>query len=622
MEKKENENFFDFLPENSIIKYKKFKFNYKSIEASNFSLKKSSYQYDIYTQQFIYFINDSIYIFNTKGAVEGTIKYIKYTKFEKISYCNCDQYNKLILIVTEKNKVILIDLKKQHSKEYNTIDMNSGAILGIISGGFFIPKIGKNKDDKKKEGDEYNIGLISNNSYRIVNILLSEGKFQFKNIFVSNKIPITEYYFNNIFNVLIIRNEYQGFFLINLKNSYCYSSCIELNISNVYFTSKFYIQNIYNKLYFIHFTENLIEFYRLNNLKEKKEPKKIRFNKSDKSIDYEFTQIQFYNNLMILYMGDNIRLYDIKAGQKKKFGKIEIPSNKNDGFFDKIKIAGKFVIINNDIYKIKFLPEVYLKINVTNTYETFFSLLRRKHSTEQVISLLINLIEQYELSTFYAILFKILENYDKSLKKIKYDDKKNIHEIIYIGHNYFYLPQDNIFSIFNNDFNNIEKLKLLQIIITVCNEYKKRNIPIDKEVFMPVIIHQLGKTDDFSFLDSMINNEVIPFNKTLGLLLIDTSKSINDKEKKKLSLNLGIEILLSEKENIDYALQGLIEEEKYKESINIITDFYFGYSYKNDKKKDIKDINKNLRKFITEKLTHINKMRGQSSIIDEDNIDI
>ena len=619
MENKENENFFDFLPENSIIKYKKFKFNYKDIEASNFSLKKSNYLYDIYTQQFIYFINDSIYIFNTKGAVEGTIKY---TKSEKIRYCTCEKYNNLILLVTEKNKVFLIDLKKQHAKEYNTLDTKSGTRLGFISGGFFIPKIGKNKDDKKKEGDEYNIGLISNNSYRIVNILYSNGIFQFKNCFVSEKIPITEYYFNNIFNVLIIRNEYQGFFLINLKNSHCYSSCIELSINNVYFTSKFYIQNIYNKLYFIHFTENLIEFYRLSNLKEKKEPKKIKFNKSDKSIDYELTQIQFYNNLMILYMGDNIRLYDIKAGQKKKFGKIEIPSHKNDGFFDKIKVAGKFVIINNDIYKIKFLPEVYLNVNVTNTYETFFNLLRRKHSTEQVTSLLINLLEQYELSTFYAILFKIMENYDKSLKKIKYDDKKNMHEIIYIGHNYFYLPQDNIFSLFNNDFNNIENHKILQILITVCNEYEKRNIPIDKEVFIPAIIHQLGKTDDFSFLDCMINNKVIPFNKALGLLLIDTSKSINDKEKKNLSLNLGIEILLSEKENIDYALQELIEEEKYKESINIITDFYFGYSYKNDKKKDIKDINKHLRKFITGKLNNINKMRGQSSIIDEDNIDI
>ena len=105
----------------------------------------------------------------------------------------------------------------------------------------------------------------------------------------------------------------------------------------MYITSKFYIQNIYNKLYFVHFTENMIEFYRLKNLKEKKAPEVIKYNRSEKNIDYELTQIQFYNNLMILYISDNIRLYDIKSDFNKKMGKIQIPENKIDGFFDKIK---------------------------------------------------------------------------------------------------------------------------------------------------------------------------------------------------------------------------------------------------------------------------------------------
>ena len=113
----------------------------------------------------------------------------------------------------------------------------------------------------------------------------------------------------------------------------------------------------------------------------------------------------------------------------------------------------------------------------------------------------------------------------------------------------------------------------------------------------------------------MIKNEVIPVNKNLGFYLIDRSKTINDKNKRNLALNLGIEILLSKNENIDDVLYELIEEEKYEESIGIITDYYLWYSYKFDKKnKEIKDLNKYLRKFISGKLNNINKLRGQTSV--------
>ena len=60
-------------------------------------------------------------------------------------------------------------------------------------------------------------------SYRIISISQNEGIFHYKNTHISETIPITEYYFNNIFNVLIIRNDYKGFSLINLKNSYCFN---------------------------------------------------------------------------------------------------------------------------------------------------------------------------------------------------------------------------------------------------------------------------------------------------------------------------------------------------------------------------------------------------------------
>ena len=618
-ESKPEINFFDFLPENSVIKYKKFKFNYKGLNASDFSIKNSRYHFDNYNNQFIHFIGDLICVFNSKGEWVEKLKIPKFSN-EKIRQCTCDSSNTNLLLITEKNKLYIINLKKGYCSEYHS---DKAGHLPFIHGGFFIPNKSKNKDDKKKELEEFNIGIISNNSYRIVNVALSGKIFLFKDLVVSDSIPITEFYFNNIFNILITRNEYKGFYLMNLKNSHCFNSRFDLKINNVYFTSKFYIQNIYNKLYFIHFTEDLIEFYRLNNLKKNKEPKKIVFNRSKKSYDYELAQMQFYNNLIILYLGDNIRIYDLKAGLNKKVGKVDVPTKKSDGFFDKLKILGKFVFIKNDIYKIKFLPEIYQKENVSNTFETFFTLIRRKNSINPATTLLKNLIEQYELSVFHAILSKLIENYVRAKKEIINDDAKNANEIIYIGHNFFYISQDDIFSLFNDDFGSIENLKLLQLMITVYYEYEKNKIPVDKDVFISALFYQLNKTDDFTRLDLMIKNKVIPVNKKLGLYLVDRAKYINDREKRNLAFTLGIEILLDEDENIDDVLYELIDEEKFNESINIITDFYFGYSYKVDKKnKDIKgDINKHLRKFITGKLNNVNKLKGQVSIIEEENID-
>ena len=95
-----------------------------------------------------------------------------------------------------------------------------------------------------------------------------------------------------------------------------------------------------------------------------------------------------------------------------------------DGFIYKLKIYGKFVEINHELYKIKFLPDNYLTKYVSNTFESFFNILWRKNSTNSSTILLINLIENYELSAFYVIIYKLIENYAKSKEENYIDDKK------------------------------------------------------------------------------------------------------------------------------------------------------------------------------------------------------
>ena len=600
MENINEQKFFDFLPENSIITYKKYQFDFTKLNVSTESLKSSVYSYDSYNNQFIYLIKSFIYVFNAKGKC---VQQINLPKIEKIRFCTCDKTNNYILCITEKNYTYVFNSRKGNYIKYEQYDPKIEVKLGYLHGGFFI----SNKINDKKKEEEIDIALIGNNSYRIVTIIISGKSASTKNTFVSPKIPITEYFYNNKFNVLILRNEYVGFYLINLKNIYCYNSCIEIKINNVYFTSKFFIQDIYNKLYFIHFTENMLEFYRLKNLKEKKEPKIIRFNRSEKVIDYELTQVQFYNNLLILYIGDNIRLYDIKSDFNKKMGKIIIPEEKRDGFFDKIKVRGKFVIINNDIYKIKFLPENYKMKNISNPMATFFNLLRRNHCANIANSILIKLLQDFELSTFYAIFTKIIQNYSKAKNKPYTDDKKNFNEIKYNGHNQFYLEQEDIVSIFNNDFNALGNIKLLQVMSTIYNEYIKNNIEIDVEAFIPAILNQLNKTDDFSCLDFIIRNKNIIINKKIGLYLIDRSKTMSEIKYKNLAFNLGMEILTADEENPDSILFVLNEEGKIDDMVNIVIDFYIGYRFDKKDKNLKKDMNKHLKKFITSNLTRGNK---------------
>ena len=199
------------------------------------------------------------------------------------------------------------------------------------------------------------------------------------------------------------------------------------------------------------------------------------------------------------------------------------------------------------------------------------------------------------------------------------DDKKNPYEIIYKGHNSFYLSQDDIFSLFNNEFNQIENVKMLQVMIIVHNEYTKNDVAIDKDAFIPALFYQLSKTDDFSCLDFIIKNKNILMNKNLGLYLIDRAKSMNDKNNKNLAFNLGIEMLMMEIENLNEVINELVDEEKYDESVNIIAEFYLGYKY--DKKdKNIKyDINKSIKKFIAKKLINTNKTKARYiSMIEEE----
>ena len=613
-----DKNIFDFLTEKSEIAYKKFVFDFTEVQSTGKSLKNSYYFYDSFTNQFIYIFDDLVCIFNKKGKpLKKVILNPKSIVRQKIRYITCDISNKFLLIIANNNNVHLVEINKGTSAVYEKTTTKN-PFIGFINGGFFFKtKFDKNNDTlnnsssgvKKMKSESIYFCLISSIGYRIVEMSLIHGNiFDFKNIYISEKIIVSEYFFDNVFNVLILRNEYKGFYLINLKHKSCFDNQIDLKIKNVYFTSKFFLKKIYNKLYFIHFTENVIEFYRLNNIKKLKEPKVISFNDSQKVIDYELAQMQFHDNLIILYLGDNIRIYDLKGGMNEKMGKIDVPSSKKDIFFDKIKIYGRFLEFDDkNIYKIKFLSEVYKNNSANKEVDIFFTLLRRKNSVNIIKSVLFDILEKFEISLFYSILYKLTQNYIKSLKADNINqDRKNCYQIMYIGHNSFYLPQEELFSLFNNDFSNIESIKILKIMIIIYNEYKKLPITIDQDVFISTLFYQLNKIDDYSKLDFIIKNFSVPINNKLGLYFIDRSKFFNDPKKKEISFNLGIQLLLADRNNLNQVLIELIDEKKYFECIDEAVDSSFSDKNVN---KDLINENKNqeLLMYVVNKIKMLNK---------------
>ena len=109
MENINEQKFFDFLPENSIITYKKYQFDFTKLNVSTESLKSSVYSYDSYNNQFIYLIKSFIYVFNAKGKC---VQEINLPKIEKIRFCTCDKTNNYILCITEKNYTYVFNSRK------------------------------------------------------------------------------------------------------------------------------------------------------------------------------------------------------------------------------------------------------------------------------------------------------------------------------------------------------------------------------------------------------------------------------------------------------------------------------------------------------------------------------
>jgi hypothetical protein len=314
---------------------------------------KLSFFYDKHTNQFIYINGEVIIILDTKCKMKA---FSRIKLEEEVKTVSVEYNNKYILLTTIDYKLHIINLL-----DLEEVDCNIYKKAEYI-GGFFIPY----KNPEKKH-DYFIVCLMSKNTFNIKIITKIKGffdnsfKYKNKSNYISNKMKILDYEFNPVFKILlIIKSNPISFVLFNLKSKSFYNVSLIINVENLQDNEyKLYLQQIYKKLYLIHLdNKNFINIYRLNNIKKMKSPRKIKYNNKD-DVKISDIKLQFYNNLIILYKPNVIKIYDIKSKSNNfEISILDIP-DKNFKIFINANIIGKFLLINNKYYKIKFSKRKY-----------------------------------------------------------------------------------------------------------------------------------------------------------------------------------------------------------------------------------------------------------------------
>lgn len=550
-------------------------------KSKNANKIKNNFFYDKYTNQFIYINGEVIVILDAKCKMKT---FSRYKIEEEIKSITIEYNNKYMLLITFDYKVIIINLE---DSELVKCDIKK---KWQYIGGFFI----QYKRPEKKHS-YFIVCLITKDNFNIKRITKSKGnlddcfKYSNKTNYISNKMNILDYDFNPVFKVLlIIKSNPITFVLFNLKSKFCYQTPILLSSEKIRENEyQIYLQQIYQKFYLIHLSSNnnnIINIHRLNNIKKNKTPRKIKYSKKKEKIDLKNIKLQFYNNLIILYLPNHIKIFDIKTNNTNfEIATLNITDN-DYNILIKANICGKYLLINGDeYYKIKFMKSNYKKHSNSMTKEVFYALLRRKNSNEIIKQMLFEYLSTFKFWNFFEILEGIIINHKKFIvKKNQFiqDDKNNAYKMLYIGNNQFFLSEDYLVTLFNQYFD--KKIKPEMLIKALCYLfflYKKFNFEWNINLFYASLFGQLNKTDDFGLIEYVIKNRIIPLNDKIGIYFIMRAKCFKDKEKYKKCFNLGFDILMNELKYDEFNINDILDifnkNDDFMEIYEMILNSYF-----------------------------------------------
>ena len=576
--------------ETSFINYKKVQLMTPDIQAlskqsekisNNTNQLKNYFFYDKYTNQFIYINGEVIVILDSKCKMKT---FSRYKIEEEIKRVTIEYNNKYMLMITNNYKVIMINLE-----DSELVDISISKKLQYI-GGFFIQY-----KRPIKQHSYFIVCLITKNNFNIKRIIKSKGvldnsfKYSIKSNYISNKMNILDYDFNPVFKaLLIIKSNPITFILFNLKSKYCYQTPILLSSEKIRENEyQLYLQQIYEKFYLIHLNNNnIINIHRINNLKKNKTPRKIKFTKNNEKIELKKIKLQFYNNLIILYIPNHIKIFDIKTNNTNfEIATLNISDNDYNILIN-ANICSKYLLINGEYYKIKFMKLNYKKYSSSMTKEVFCALLRRKNSNEIIKQMLFEYLSNYNFLNFFEIMEGIIINHKKFIvKKNQFipDEKNNAYQVLYIGNNQFFLSEDYLITLFNQYFDKIVKPEMLiKALCYLFFLYKRFNFKWNINLFYASLFGQLNKTDDFGLIEYVIKNKIIPINDKMGIYFIMRAKCFKDKEKYNKCFNLGFDILMNESKQDEFNVNDIFDifnkNDNLIEIYEMILNFYFSNS--------------------------------------------
>ena len=569
--KRDKENLTKFITPDIPISLEEIHHNIE--ELTNVKDKKLSeklyFLYDKQSDRFIYFYESNIFILNSRGILE---KKIKIELLEKIKLTAVEYNCNYMLLLTKSNQGIISDLNKNINENYNIFDK------GDFMGGFFI------KRDSDKDNKYCKLCMVSNRNFIISKIYTEQTDrngivFKRKNFFTSKEMRIYNYFYNSDFNIIIIRIELYDFLVVNLKSKICYENLITLNNLNtkdIIPVSMFLVRNIYHKLCFIHMNSKDIEFYKIKDLKNIKQPKVIKL---DLGVNHQNIKLQFTNNLIFIFNEKNIYIYDTKSKSDNKILTINYNKSKDyQNFYKNIKIYGDYISIGNKFYKTIFSPEKYYEYNITNKIkkeeEMLLILLRRDNARNIIKKLLLDTVENANIEKIYFLIDITISKNSKNKNIIQ--DKKNPYQVtINPGKNYFYFNSDEIFALFSRKIKDTNPIRIVQLMGVLHKLYEKSNMSIDNDIFVSTLFYQLNHVKNFSFLESGFKNKLIPKNNKLGWYLIDKAthnkNEIQDWEK---IFDIGVDNLMEKEEGLGQAVDELMENENYYDCFELIIDYF------------------------------------------------
>ena len=496
----------------------------------NFPLqnKNEFFVYDQYTSTFIVINNDSkTYSFLAKKEKIT----LSLSTLSPITAISIDDSFLYLTEVHLNNVVIFRSIKRNISSVI--FQSENDRILSVL----FISA----KDAKKK------ILIITATSLSIYTAEETNGVIA-REIILAKRIAIDDFVYLKSKKILIIKSSV-NFLMLNVNNiEENKAMTISFQVKSLLNISKFFIEDIYDRSYFIHFTEGQVQLINLRSVNKVEKIILFTNDLTDSKIDYKTAKLQFTNNLILIYINKSILIYDIKQKNNYNIGVIDIAMNYQ-------KVYGDYIEVDSEVCKVQFNLEFFYKNSNCNTYDTFFTLLRRKDSMKVCVDVLIDLIAKFQvtnLKNIFAKLIRIIVRNNSKSPLSKYERN--------------YIPQEKLFAIFlDRKTTQISSEKKIKLLISLLHILTENNIQID-ETFFIVLENIVDSLDSFELLDSVVKNGIPPNEKFAWFLIDKSTEKEVEYKKRKILFNLGIHIL-SKLNLINEIVLQLIQNKMYIESV-------------------------------------------------------